>query len=203
MVTAINTNENPVEWLEQYGDYLYAFAVSRLHDEAAAEDIVQETLLSALTARGRFSANSSVKTWLTAILKHKIIDHYRRASRRVSFFSETDETDFFDEAGGWREAPADWNATPEALLERKEFREILHAALAGLPQNLAAVFTLSEIEGLAGKEICEILNLSPNNFRVSLHRARLRLRDAIQDRWFGRKARPEMLEQTGEFVFSN
>ena len=195
--------ENPVEWVERYGDYLYAFAVSRLHDEAAAEDLVQETLLSALESRSRFGEKSSERTWLTAILKHKIIDYYRRASRQISFHTPDEAADFFDESGNWRELPADWNATPESLLERKEFREILHAALAGLPKNLAAVFTLSEIEGLEGKEICEILNLSPGNFWVLLHRARLHLRRAIENRWFGIKTRPETLNRTSKFVFSH
>jgi RNA polymerase sigma-70 factor (ECF subfamily) len=136
-------------------------------------------------------------------LKHKIIDYYRRASRQVSFVSETEENDFFDESGFWRESPAGWNATPESLLEKKEFEEILQSCLANLPKNLAAVFTLSEIEGLKASEICEILNLSPNNFWVLLHRARLQLRRAIEDRWFGIKTRPKLLNHTGEFVFSN
>ena len=178
-------NKNPVGWLEQHGDYLYAFALSRLHNQAAAEDLVQETLLSAFESYQRFSGNSSEKTWLTGILKHKIIDYYRRASREIVW--ETDETDFFDESGRWRESPADWNATPESLLERKEFQTILQKCLSDLPENLATVFTLREIQGLKTKEICEILNISPNNLWVLLHRARLQLRQAIENKWLGRK----------------
>jgi RNA polymerase sigma-70 factor (ECF subfamily) len=196
-------NENPARWLEQYGDYLYGFALSRLHDEAIAEDFVQETLLAALRSNSGFSQKSSVKTWLTAILKHKIVDHYRRASRQVSFISDEEENAFFDQSGFWRETPADWNTTPESLLECREFEEILQNCLANLPKNLAAVFTLSQIEGLRAQEICEILNLSPNNFRVLLHRARLQLRRAIEDRWFGIKTRRKTLNQTGGFVFSS
>ncbi len=195
--------ENPIQWLEQHGDYLYAFAVSRLHNETAAEDIVQETLLAALQTSHKFSHNSSERTWLTAILKHKIIDYYRRASRQVSLDSGAADNDLFDEEGFWREYPADWSATPERLLEQKEFREILQDCLADLPKNLAAVFTLREIEGLEAKEICEILNISSNNYWVLLHRARLRLRGAIENKWFGKKTGAKTLNQLGEFVFSN
>jgi RNA polymerase sigma-70 factor (ECF subfamily) len=194
-------NENPVEWLEKYGDYLFGFAMSRLHNETAAEDLVQETLLAALQSQQKFSNNSSEKTWLTAILKNKIIDHYRRSIRQVSFASDEEETDFFDNQGNWREVPTDWRETPEGLFERREFAEILQNCLADLPKNLAAVFTLREIEGLETKQICEILNLSPNNFWVMLHRARLQLRQSLENRWFGK--RQETLMQTGEFVFAN
>lgn len=194
-------NDSSIQWLEKYGDYLYGFALSRLHNEAVAEDLVQETLLAALQTRQKFSNNSSEKTWLTAILKHKIIDHFRHVSRQVSFASDEAENDFFDESGNWSEEPADWQATPEDLLERKEFQAVLHRCLADLPKNMATVFILREIEGLDGKEICEILNLSPNNLWVMLHRARLQLRQALENRWFGKKK--ETFRQTGEFVFAN
>ena len=197
----VETNEDPVRWLEQYGDYLYAFALSRLHNETAAEDVVQETLLSAWQAKEKFSGKSSERTWLTAILKHKIIDYYRRASRQ--FFSAADDAEFFDESGNWRDLPGDWQATPEMLFEHKEFQAILQSSLARLPANAAAVFTLSQLEGLESREICDILNLSPGNFWVLLHRARLHLRRAIENHWFGIKRRPPMLKQTGELVFSN
>jgi RNA polymerase sigma-70 factor (ECF subfamily) len=194
-------NENPVEWLEKYGDYLFGFAMSRLHNETAAEDLVQETLLAALQSQQKFSNNSSEKTWLTAILKNKIIDHYRRSIRQVSFASEEEETEFFDNQGAWRETPTDWNSNPETLHQQKKFQAVLQECLANLPKNLAAVFTLREIEGLETKQICEILNLSPNNFWVMLHRARLQLRQSLENRWFGK--RQETLMQTGEFVFAN
>lgn len=197
------TKEDSIRWLEQYGDYLYAFALSRLHNEAVAEDFVQETLLSAFESREKFADNSSVKTWLTAILKHKIFDHYRRSLRQVSFDSEAEETAFFDKTGHWRESLSDWNITPEKLFERKEFQEILQNCLANMPENLAAVFTLREFEGLETKEICEILNISPNNLWVLLHRSRLRLRQAIESRCFGIKTRTEILNHMSEIVFSN
>ncbi len=196
------TKEDSIRWVEQYGDYLYAFALSRLHNKMLAEDFVQETLLSAFESREKFAENSSVKTWLTAILKHKIFDHYRRSIRQVSFDSEAEETAFFDETGHWRDSLSDWNLTPEKLFEQKEFQTILQSCLADLPENLAAVFTLREIEGLGTKEICGILSISQNNLWVLLHRARLRLRQAIESRCFGIKTRTEILNHTSEMVFS-
>jgi RNA polymerase sigma-70 factor (TIGR02943 family) len=185
-------NENPVLWLEKYGDYLFGFALSRLHDAAAAEDLVQETLLAAWRSTESYAGSSSLKTWLTAILKHKILDYYRRAARQNSFgesangaspktvVAESFRRDFA--------APNVWRETPQTLLENEEFRRVLRASLAAMPKNLAAVFTLREIEGLDGKEICRILNLSPNNFWVLLHRARLNLRQALQSNWFDKKS---------------
>jgi RNA polymerase sigma-70 factor, ECF subfamily len=194
-------NKNPIQWFEQYGDYLFAFAMSRLHNEMLAEDLVQETLLAALQSSPKSSNEASEKTWLTAILKHKIIDYYRHASRQATFVSDHIEDDFFDESGAWSESPSDWETTPESLFEQKEFQMILQECLAELPKNLAAVFTLREIEGLECREICEVLNLSPNNLWVMLYRARLQLRRAIERRWLNQKTRSSL--QTGELVFVN
>ncbi len=187
MNTLTITNESPFEWLDKYGDYLFGFAMSRLHNEEIAEDLVQETLLSALQSQQNFSGNSSEKTWLTSILKHKIIDHYRRSSRQVSFATDEEEADFFDRNGSWLNSPSNWNTTPQNMLEQKELQAVLQECLGNLPKNLSAVFTLKEIEGLDSKEICEILNLSPNNLWVMLHRARLHLRQSIETKWFNKK----------------
>lgn len=197
------TKEDSIEWLERYGDYLYGFALSRVHNETIAEDFVQETFLSALKSHETFSENSSIKTWLTAILKHKIIDHYRRLSRQISFDSEADEDEFFNEKGNWRDSPSDWYATPEKLFEQKEFQEILHNCLADLPENLRLVFTLREIEGFSGNEICEILNITPNNLWVLLYRARFQLRQEFESHWFGIKRQTEIINQRNKFAFTN
>jgi RNA polymerase sigma-70 factor, ECF subfamily len=183
----MEVNEGPIEWLEKHGDYLYAFAMSRLHHAETAEDLVQETLLAALQSLQNFSRNSSERTWLTAILKNKIIDHFRRMSRQVSFGIEEEEADFFDREGIWKKSQSDWHATPQNLLEQKELESMLQDCIANLPKNLSAVFILREIEELETKEICEILNLSPNNLWVMLHRSRMQLRQSIETKWFGIK----------------
>ena len=181
-------------WVDRYGDYLYAFAFSRLRDESIAEDLVQETLLAALQSRSRYDGKSNEKTWLTGILKHKIIDHFRRGSRQVDLTPDESDMSGYDYlfergdewSGHWNPnlEPMLWNSTPEAALERSEFRGILSHCLGELPERAANCFTLREMDGLEAKEICEILMISINNYWVLMHRARLHLRRCIEFNWF-------------------
>jgi len=118
---------DPETWVDQYGDYLYRFALSRLRDRAAAEDLVQETFLAALHARENFKGRSSVTTWLAGILKHKIIDHFRKESREqpvedVEPFTPTFD-DLFDEKGKWKIGPSKWTTIS---LTRKENGRLDH-----------------------------------------------------------------------------
>jgi len=179
---------DPETWVDQYGDYLYRFALSRLHDESAAEDLVQETFLSALHARKNFKGRSSVATWLAGILKHKIIDYFRKESRNqpvedVEPFTPTLK-DFFDEKGKWKIKPSKWSASPMELYEQKEFMKILGLCLSGLSGRLARVFTLRELEELSTKEICKVFNISATNCWVMLYRARMLLRRCLEINWF-------------------
>lgn len=171
--------------LDEHGDYLFRYAVSRVGDESLAEDLVQETLLASLKG-AEHSGKSSERTWLTAILKHKLIDHYRRAMREIPFEGGRDDPEFFDEDGHWtvEHAPRSWDPGPADLLERKEFRRELYRSLSALPPKSAAVFVLREIEGLSGKEICSLLNISSANFWITMHRARLQLRSLLEKNWF-------------------
>ncbi|MCC7307534.1 MAG: sigma-70 family RNA polymerase sigma factor [Acidobacteria bacterium] len=186
--TAQITRSSPLpseHWVDEHGDYLYRFAMSRLHDRAAAEDAVQETLLAALRSQQRFSNNSTERTWLTGILKHKIADQWRSMFRTVPFsnFSPLDDADtsFFRADGHWaREfASKDLSADQAASLDSKEFARSVRAALAVIPKRLAIVFTLREIEGMDTSEMCELLNITRENLFVMLHRARLHLREAL------------------------
>ena len=185
---------DPGLWVDLHGDYLYRYAMFRLRDPALAEDVVQETLLAGLQASDSFAGRGSERTWLVGILKHKIIDLYRRRSREISFDASEDERFTRDEffrtegewVGHWEEAyaPNEWHATPAELLERSEFWETLRQCLAPLPPRTAAAFTLREVDGLSSAEICEILQVSTNNLWVMLHRARLHLRHCLEVNWF-------------------
>ena len=183
----------PTAWLERHGDYLYRYAMFRLRDATAAEDAVQETLLAALQAHFRYQRRSSERTWLVGILKHKIIDHYRRigwAREAFAFDLREDEYDPFERSGEWlghwREdmAPTEWRLDPSATLEKKEFWEALDRSLSELPQRMALAFTLREIDGLSSEEVCDVLDLSRNNLWVLLHRARMRLRHSLDAELF-------------------
>ncbi|MGE5190457.1 MAG: sigma-70 family RNA polymerase sigma factor [Gemmatimonadota bacterium] len=183
---------DPSEWVDRYGDYLFRYALPRVRDRAQAEDLVQETFLAALRQRGSFSGASSEATWLVAILKHKIVDHFRRQSREAPRAagdgSDPPGNDPFDANGHWAAGPAEWGANPADLLRQKDFLEQLARCLAGLNPVQANAFTLREIEGEAPGEICKVLNVTETNLWVILHRARMRLRRCLETRWFGGSA---------------
>ena len=187
-----NGISNPEKWVDEYGDYLYRYALTRVRDSKIAEDIVQETFLAAFHARDTFSGKSSEKTWFVGILKHKIIDYYRKTSREQpvsDFTSEKDETieELFDRAGHWKIGPEKWNMNPETVFEQDEFWEVFQNCLNKLQSRVADAFSLREIEGLDTQEVCDILNISKANLWVILHRARSRLRRCLEINWFGGK----------------
>lgn len=186
--------EDASAWLEQHGDALYCYARPRVGTRELAEDLVQETLLAALQSRERFASRSSVRTWLFSILRHKIVDLYRRggAGRQLAghgemLASQYSEQVFFTGDGFWRNAPSSWKTAEEALLD-DEFWNVLEGCLGDLPRSLAQVFMLRELEQIDVEEICKILGLTPGNLRVRLHRARLLLRDCLERRWFGSRS---------------
>ncbi len=175
-------------WVDRYGDYLYAFALSRLVDRNAAEDVVQEAFVSALHSMKNFRRDSSEKTWLTSILKHKIQDHFRRKQREEKQQAfETVEDDiqqFFDEKGHWKDGPARWKTNPRMLFEQKDFMRVLYGCMEELSKRVAKTFVLREIEGLATEEICKVLDISATNCWVMLYRARILLRQCLEVNWF-------------------
>lgn len=182
-------------WVDHYGDYLFKYAVFRLRDSAAAEDVVQETFLAALRGYERFQGRGSERTWLVGILKHKITDHYRKITREAPLGQgEEDEgpehAEFFTRSDGWDNhwnnnyAPTEWHATPDQLVEQSDFWRVFHECLAPLPPRTATAFTFREVDGLKSEEICAILGVSTNNLWVMLHRARLHLRNCLEMKWF-------------------
>src|SRR3972149_3439450 len=176
--------------LEGHRSSLFKFAMLQLRNEAQAEDVVQETLLAAMQGAERFSGNSSVRTWLTGILKHKILDQIRKSSRERSSDADDDEDssgDFdalFNERGAYAEKPAEWGS-PEAALSQKKFFEVLERCMEGLPKNTARVFAMREVMGLDTDEICKETGISATNCGVLLYRARMALRLCLDERWFG------------------
>jgi RNA polymerase sigma-70 factor (ECF subfamily) len=178
--------------LEAHRGYLLRVARLQLRDEALAEDVVQETLLAALSGSG-FSGKSSLRTWLTGILKHKIVDAIRRKQREpasASSFgnleSELAIEDFdalFGERGDWDAEPADWG-DPEAALGQAQFFDVMDFCLDKLPPNTARVFMMREVLDLETDEICKELGITANNLWVILYRARMSLRQCLEQNWF-------------------
>jgi RNA polymerase sigma-70 factor (ECF subfamily) len=185
---------NPEKWVDEYGDRLFRYTVLRLRDEAAAEDIVQETLLSAIQSLDSYTGRSTELTWLTGILKHKIIDHFRKYRKLVQITDEDTDLSVLDHFFEKPEAPdSHWaekmrprsiGQTPDQVVENGEFWDVMNTCLAALPQRIATVFTLREVDGLTSDEVCEALSLSPSNFWVIMHRARMQLRRCIEIKWF-------------------
>ncbi len=177
--------------IEGQRDYLLRFATLQLRDSHAAEDVVQETLLAALTGAASFAGRSNLRTWLTGILKHKIVDAIRRSSREparpddeLESLSEFDP--LFDERGHWRDRPSPWDS-PEGALEQKEFFAVLEGCLEGLPAKTARAFMMREHLGLETGAICKELDITPTHCWVLLYRARMALRQCLATRWFGDK----------------
>ncbi len=196
---------DPGVWVEEYGDYLYRYAMFRLRDPAVAEDVVQETLLAALQSYSKFGGRGSERTWLIGILKHKVADYFRRLSREAPI-GEMEGEDFehqelFMQTGDWvghwvsaaepeksHLGPIEWRANPEDLLQQSEFWEVFNRCLSPLPPRIASAFTMREVDGLSSDEICEILDIRMNNLWVMLYRARTHLRRCIEMNWFQREA---------------
>ena len=175
--------------LEQQRSYLLRYAMLQLRNQTSAEDAVQETLLAAIAGGERFAGQSSVKTWLVGILKHKIIDHLRKQAREPLLAvgpHEHDEGDLeamFDNTGHFSEAPQIW-ASPEKSFEQKKFFEAFEECMQGLPSRTARAFMLREMHGLETAEICKELGISTSNCWVLLYRARTALRACLEKRWF-------------------
>ena len=165
--------------------YLLRYASLQLRDTQAAEDAVQETLLAALAGEAGFGQRASLRTWLTGILKHKIIDAIRKASREAPAAGEDEFDALFDERGHWIEMPAAWS-DPDASLDQKRFFAALELCLSRLPAKTAHTFMMREHMGLETDEICKELAITATHCWVLLYRARMALRECLTKEWFGK-----------------
>jgi RNA polymerase sigma-70 factor (ECF subfamily) len=171
--------------VERQRPYLLRYASLHLRDRHAAEDAVQETLLAALAGKSGFAGRANLRTWLTGILKHKIVDAIRRLSREAPLAGEEDSADLeglFDKRGHWSEMPAAWPGA-DSSLEQKQFLIALEQCLARLPARTAQAFMMREHLGLETAEICKELGVTPTHCWVLLYRARMALRRCLETNW--------------------
>jgi RNA polymerase sigma-70 factor (ECF subfamily) len=176
--------------IEALRPYLVRFASLQLRDAAAAEDAVQEALVAALAGEAGFAGRANLRTWLTGILKHKIVDAVRRQAREPALPSEAEEGPeeldaLFARNGHWAERPAGWG-DPDGALEQQQFWRALLLCLERLPLRTAKVFMMREHLGLETPEICKELDITPTHCWVMLYRARMSLRECLQQTWFGK-----------------
>lgn len=191
-----NSKLSPEKWVDNYADYLYTYAISRISKEEEARDLVQETFLSALKAKESFKGEASEKTWLVSILKRKVIDLYRKnAVRKETSFEESDSYKvayghYFTEEGfmpgEWQKqnAPKQWNTGDNSRMEQNEFRKILTSCLDKLPKSWSAVFSMKHMEEESSENICKELEITPSNYWVILHRAKLQMRECLEKNWY-------------------
>ncbi len=175
--------------LEAHRRYLQRYALFHLHEQALAEDAVQETIIAALSQGDRFEGRSQLRTWLTAILKHKIVDLARKRVRglpagTVSLDDDATAASSFTAQGEWVEPAADWGV-PDAALESQQFWRVYQECCRRMPERHALVFSMREVMDLSSDEICKKLDITPSNLHVILFRARLSLRACMTKNWFG------------------
>lgn len=183
-----------IDKLHEQRNYLVRYAMLQLRDPHLAEDVVQETLLVAVESRDKFSGLSTLRTWLTGILKHKILDLRRKQMREGELPNTDDEQDpyenicaeSFDNQGHWTSPPQHW-ASPAQSFENQKFWEVFEHCNQRMPLNSAQAFMMREFMDLSTDEICKELAISTTNCWVLLHRARLALRECLELQWFGRK----------------
>ena len=178
---------DPSQWLEEYGDYLYRYALMRLRDPAAAEDAVQETFLAGIKGLDRYDGRVQIKYWLRGILRNKTVDHIRKAVREqpVEDFEglEIQDSVLFKMSGIPTTRPAPLGFDPHRDYEKTEFWDAFQRCMGGLKGSMQQAFSLKVLEGLSTKEVCKVLGITANHLWVLTHRAREQLKACLRDNW--------------------
>nr|WP_221797887.1 sigma-70 family RNA polymerase sigma factor [Oceanobacter mangrovi] len=177
---------------------MLAFARLQLNNEALAEDAVQEALAGALRNAASLTRQAALKSWVFAILKNKITDILRQKYRQpesVIPVAAGDpgelEEQLFDHQGHWHqeEQPISWNS-PQRLVHERQFWAVFDACLNHLPARQAQVFMMREFMELSSEEICDAVDVTVSNLHVLLYRARLQLRECLENNWFATTGGP-------------
>ncbi|EAR02153.1 sigma-70 family RNA polymerase sigma factor [Maribacter sp. HTCC2170] len=178
---------HPETWVDQYADYLFNFAVARVSDAELAKDLVQETFFAGLKSAKNYKGTAAERTWLIAILKRKVIDHYRKinskkgkAEVRMKYSSHS-ESD-----GDWLEEQV---ADPLSILENdkienEELGLAIQECISKLPKKQSLVFSMKTVQGMSTEDICKELGINPSNLWVMIHRARAALMGCLNQNWF-------------------
>jgi RNA polymerase sigma-70 factor (TIGR02943 family) len=177
---------NITQWVNDYTEELYSWAYFKTSSALTAEDLVQDTFLAAAEKLSSFNGNSSPKTWLFSILNHKIIDFYRKKSVNPVVLENDNISQFFNNDDGWRseKTPTDWQDEEINLLDNEEFNAVLKKCLDALPEKWSMSVKLKYLTEKSGEDICQELGISTTNFWQIVHRAKLQLRNCIENNWF-------------------
>lgn len=174
-----------VSWVKLHTKSLFSYALTKVLQKEVAEDLVQDTFMAACQSFDKYKGNSNIKTWLFSILKHKIADYYRLKYKQHTGVSTDAGTGFFDENEGWKKEyfPHDWHNETD-LLEDPEFAKAFTNCLENLPQKWLAVVQSKYLYENDTKIVCSQLEISSSNFWQIIHRAKLQLRNCLQEKWF-------------------
>lgn len=181
----MNLKEEISFWVKMYTKDLFSYTITKVHQKEIAEDLVQDTFLSAWQSYKTYQGKSNVKTWLFSILKYKIADYYRlKYKQNIDLGSDFIDA-FFDEDHRWKPEyrPTNWGNEKE-LLDDPEFSQALHNCFEKLPQKWSSAVQLKFLEEHDSKTICSKLEITTSNFWQIVHRAKLQLRNCLELKWF-------------------
>jgi len=173
-------------WVENYAKDMFSWAYHKVSEIELAKDLVQDTFLVAAEKIEKFKGESAPKTWLFAILNNKIIDHYRKKINQPINIENQSFSSYFDENGSWanNKKPQEWQFEDSNLLDDVDFQQVLQQCLDALPDQWSASVKLKYLMNKKGKEICQELNISTSKYWQIVHRAKLQLRNCVENNWF-------------------
>lgn len=174
------------QWVENFTSDLYAWARYKLSDDELAKDLVQDTFMAAAEKASSFKGESSPKTYLFSILNHKIIDHYRKKVLTTVNMETPILSRYFNEDGDWHHSkrPREWHEEDGQLLDDENFQQILNDCIKKLPDKWNACVSSKYLMDKKTEKICQDLGISPTNYWQIMHRAKLQLRECLDNNWF-------------------
>lgn len=178
----------PHFWIEKYAKEMLSFAIKKLGNKEIAEDLLQDTFLSAFKNKETFKGNSSEKTWLYQILKNKIIDYYRSKIKSItdsqislSDWSTEEHFQSGTQSGRWLQpiSPTMSQSDIESKFDSKELRFALQNCISKLPTKMNLVFMARYIEDNEAEKICKEMNITPSNYWTIIHRAKIQIKECL------------------------
>ena len=181
----------PETWVDRYGNYLYAYAMSRLRNADVAADCVQDTFLAGIKALERFDGSRDIKFWLRGIMRNKIVDQIRKSIKenKVDIDNEDEtllESFWFKYSGIATTNPDPWQFNPRKAYDNTEFWDVFNVCIDKVKQPARQAFVLRMLEDMETEEVCKVMDITPNYLWVLLHRARQQLKVALEEKWTGK-----------------
>ena len=181
----------PETWVDRYGNYLYAYAMSRLRNADAAADCVQDTFLAGIKALERFDGSRDIKFWLRGIMRNKIVDQIRKSIKenKVDIDNEDEallESFWFKYSGIATTNPDPWQFNPRKAYDNTEFWDVFNVCIDKVKQPARQAFVLRMLEDMETEEVCKVMDITPNYLWVLLHRARQQLKVALEEKRTGK-----------------